>query len=188
VIFQQSYTVYMTMVMIPYTRSSWRVKALLVFIISAFWVQSWAWFSITGLLIADVVHKMSFKTKAQAGIPGFKTSYRFPTWIACALVMLVGFILQYLWTTWRLEYRNVLLEQHAGLHYLGGLNDKYDIHQPQARDDNYLILVGLLGLVETYVILQWVLSSRVLVYLGRRALSKFCTSNSLLEIQNGNEN
>jgi hypothetical protein len=102
--------------------------------------------------------------------------------------MLVGFILQYLWTAWRPEYRNVLLEGHAGLYYSGGLNYKYDIHQPQARDDNYLILVGLLGLVETYDILQWVLSSRVLVYLGRRALSKFCTPNSVFEIQNGNEN
>ncbi|PMD43934.1 hypothetical protein L207DRAFT_552371 [Hyaloscypha variabilis F] len=173
VIFQQSYTVYMTMVIIPYTRSSWRVKALLVFILSAFWVQSWAWFSITGLLIADMVHNMSFKTKAQAGIP-----------IACALVMLVGFILQYLWTAWRPEYRNVLLEGHAGLYYSGGLNYKYDIHQPQARDDNYLILVGLLGLVETYDILQWVLSSRVLVYLGRRALTGIKVWLHLTETRN----
>ena len=54
----------MTQVIIPYTRSSWRVKAYLVFILTAFWVQSWAWFSITGLLIADVVHNMDFKAKA----------------------------------------------------------------------------------------------------------------------------
>jgi hypothetical protein len=173
VIFQQSYTVYMTMVIIPYTRPSWRVKALLIFILSAFWVQSWAWFSITGLLISDMVHNMDFKSKARAGIPIFKLHLILPTWAACGVIMAAGLILQYLYTAWRPEYQNVLLEGHAGLYYSGGLNYKYDIHQPQARDDNYLILVGLLVLVETYEVLQWVLGSKVLVYLGRRALSEF---------------
>jgi hypothetical protein len=58
VLFQQSYTVYITMVIIPYTRTSWRVKAMLAFILAAFWVQSWAWYSISGLLIADAVLNM----------------------------------------------------------------------------------------------------------------------------------
>jgi hypothetical protein len=172
VIYQQSYTVYMAQVIIPYTLPSWRIKALLLFIFSAFWVQSWAWFSITGLLFADMVHNVSFKTKAQSGIPipFFRT--RFLTWIACALVMLAGFVMQYLWTAWRLEYQNVMLEGHAGLYYSGGLIYKYDVHQPQARDDNYLIMVGMLPLVETYDVWQWILSTPALVYLGRRALSE----------------
>jgi len=89
--------------------------------------------------------------------------------------MVAGMVLQYLWTAWRPEYQNVLLEGHAGLYYSGGLNYKYDIHQPQARDDNYLILVGLLGLVETYDMSQWILSFRIFVYMGRRAMSKSCT-------------
>jgi hypothetical protein len=184
VIFQQSYTVYMAMVVIPYTRSSWRVKVLLIFILSAFWVQSWAWFSITGLLISDMVHNMDFKSKARAGVPIFKTNYSLPTCVACILVMAAGLVLQYLYTAWRPGYQNVLSEGHAGLYYSGGLNYKYDIHQPQGRDDNYLILVGLLVLVETYEVLQWVLESKVLVYLGRRALSE---SSSLvtLELERG---
>jgi hypothetical protein len=137
-----------------------------------FWVQSWAWFSITGLLFADMVHNVSFKIKAQSGIPIPFFQTRFPTWITCALVMLAGFVMQYLWTAWRPEYQNVMLEGHAGLYYSGGLNYKYDVHQLQARDDNYLILVGMLGLVETYDVLQWILSTPVLVYLGRRTLSE----------------
>jgi hypothetical protein len=87
--------------------------------------------------------------------------------------------MQYLWTAWRPEYQNVLLEGHAGLYYSGGLNYKYDIHQPQARDDNYLILVGLLALVEAYETLQWVLGCAILVYVGRRALSEFPHSHYL---------
>jgi hypothetical protein len=58
----------MTMVIIPYTRRSWRVKGALLFIITAWWVQSWAWYSITGLLFADMATNMDFKVKAQRGI------------------------------------------------------------------------------------------------------------------------
>jgi hypothetical protein len=66
--FQQSYTVYMTMIIVPYTRASWRVKALLVFIITAWWVQSWAWYSVSGLLLADMVLNMELQTKCRTGI------------------------------------------------------------------------------------------------------------------------
>lgn len=63
-----SFTVYMTMVIIPYTRRSWRVKGAVFFVITAFWVQSWAWYSITGLALADAATNMNFKVKAQRGI------------------------------------------------------------------------------------------------------------------------
>ena len=36
VLFQQSYTVYITMIIVPNTRTSWRVKAMLAFIVAAF--------------------------------------------------------------------------------------------------------------------------------------------------------
>lgn len=58
----------MTMVIIPYTRPSWRVKAALFFIITAWWVQSWAWYSITGLFLADMTTNMDFKAKSRRGI------------------------------------------------------------------------------------------------------------------------
>jgi hypothetical protein len=58
----------MTMVIIPYTRRSWRVKGALFFIITAWWVQSWAWYSITGLLFADMATNMDFKVNSQRGI------------------------------------------------------------------------------------------------------------------------
>ena len=83
-IYQQSYTIYVTMIIIPYTRNKWRVQGSFFFIITAWWVQSWAWFSITGLLISDMVMNMDFKAKAQRGIPiwGLPEDARpgFPAW------------------------------------------------------------------------------------------------------------
>ncbi|KAI9839457.1 MAG: hypothetical protein M1819_002082 [Sarea resinae] len=172
VIYQQSYTIYISMIIIPFTRNSWRVKAWILYIITAWWVQSWAWYSITGLALADMVMNMGFKEKARRGIPIWR-SIRCPVWIPYSIIMAAGLIMQYLWVAWRPQYENRELRIHTGEYYTGGLNNQYDINQPQARDDNYLVLVGLFLFLETYDVLQWILSNRFFLYLGTRSLSYF---------------
>ena len=66
--------------------------------------------------------------------------------------MAAWYLMQYIWVAWRPEYQNVELKGHAGLYYTGGLNSDYDLHQPQARDDNFLILSGFMFLLESYYI------------------------------------
>lgn len=180
VLTRSSFTVYMTMVIIPYTRRSWRVKGALFFIITAWWVQSWAWYSITGLLLADMAANMDFKAKAQRGIKVWR-SIRCPSYVAYGAILAAGLVMQYLWAAWRPEYRDEELIAHGGLYYTGGLNEDFDVKQPQARDDNYLVLLGFLLCVETSDIVQWALANPLFVYLGRRSLSKSypCVSSSL---------
>ncbi|OAK99236.1 hypothetical protein IQ06DRAFT_355958 [Phaeosphaeriaceae sp. SRC1lsM3a] len=170
VIYQQSFTVYMTMVIIPYTRRSWRVKGALFFIITAWWVQSWAWYSITGMLLADMAVNMDFKTKAQRGIKIYRSIY-LPSYVPYTLIFAAGVIMKYIWAAWRPEYRNHEIIAHGGLYYTGGLNEDFDVKQPQARDDNYLVLLGYFLFIETSDILQWALANPLFVYLGRRSLS-----------------
>ena len=177
VIYAQSYTVYMTMALIPYTRSRWRVQAFPLFIITAWWVQSWAWYTITGLLFADAVVNMDFKAKAQRGIPVWRTSLRIPTWIISGILLAAGLVMQYLWTAWRPSMGNVELIGHSGLYSTGGLNHEYNTIDTQARDDNYVLLVGVMLFVETFDILQRILATPLLVYLGSRSLSKFIPSS-----------
>jgi hypothetical protein len=176
VIYTQSYTVFMTMVIIPYTRKSWRVKSLCLFIVTAWWVQSWAWYSITGMLIADLVMTMDFKGASARGIPVtvpfVNRTYRIPGWIPSGLLMLVGTMMMYLWTAWKPEEVNAELIAHTGLYYTGGLNDEWVINQPQARDDNYIFLVGFFLLLESSNFLQWAFSNPLFTYLGRRSLSE----------------
>ncbi|OAL42977.1 hypothetical protein IQ07DRAFT_525281, partial [Pyrenochaeta sp. DS3sAY3a] len=181
VIYQQSFTIYMTMVIIPYTRRSWRVKGAFFFIITAWWVQSWAWYSITGLLLADMTINMDFKAKAKRGIKiQVYRSIRLPAFIPYTIILASGLVMQYLWAAWRPEYRNEEIVAHGGLYYTGGLNEDFDVKQPQARDDNYLVLLGLFLFVESSDILQWILSNRLFVYLGRRSLSFFLTQNLII--------
>jgi hypothetical protein len=95
-----------------------------------------------------------------------------PSYVAYFMIFAAGVIMQYLWAAWRPEYRNHEIVAHGGLYYTGGLNEDFDVKQPQARDDNYLVLLSLLLTVETSDVLQWALSNPLFVYLGRRSLSE----------------
>jgi hypothetical protein len=173
VLFQQSYTVYMTMTIVPYTRASWRVKALLGFIAGAFWVQSWAWYSVSGLLITDAVLNMDLKHKSRRGFALGKV--RVPMWPLYALLVVGGFVLQFLFIAWRPALRDKELYGHTGLYTTGNLNEEVDAEQPLARVDNYLIMIGTMLLIETFELPQKVLASRPFVALGRRSFSECFT-------------
>ncbi|KAF2141710.1 uncharacterized protein K452DRAFT_287665 [Aplosporella prunicola CBS 121167] len=182
-IFQQSYTVYMTMVCIPYTRNSWRVKAFIAMILTAWWVQSWAWYSVTGLLLADVVDNMDFRTKAKQGVfvplPG-RRQLRIPSWLFYAAILLAGLIMEYIWVAWRPQFAGAELKAHTGLYNAGSLNAELDLTQPQARDDNYLLILGFMLVIETSEMLQWVFSNRFLMYLGRRSFSYYLVTPTIV--------
>jgi hypothetical protein len=183
-VYIQSYTVYMTMIIIPYTRKKWRVQGALFFVISAWWVQSWAWYTISGLLFCDMVMTMDFQGSAQRGIPitiphrrfrradGTPRPLRLPVWVPAGFCIGAGFFMQFIWTAWRPDLFDKEYEYHSGLYYTAGLNYEYPTHHTFARDDIYLILIGFFTLLETYSILQRIFQNKFLVYLGRRSLSK----------------
>lgn len=178
-IFQQSYTVYLCMVVIPYTRKEWRVVGGTIMILTAWWTQSWAWYSITGLLLADAVMNMDFKARSNEGIPigrwvGFKKfeHFMFPSWIVYGILCAAGLLMQYLWTAWRPDLVNAEVRIHTGEYYTGGLNTTQAPGQPAARDDNYVFLLGFFLFLESSNFLQIIFRNPVFVYLGKRSFSK----------------
>ena len=80
--------------------------------------------------------------------------------------------MQYLWTDWRPRYENKELLAHASLYNPDVLNTRLNSKEPQARDDNYLILIGFHLLLEYSSLLQTIFQNPFFVYLGRRSLSK----------------
>ncbi|RMZ86061.1 hypothetical protein DV737_g3, partial [Chaetothyriales sp. CBS 132003] len=160
VLYSQSYTVYITMIIIPYTRPKWRVQAAIFFVITAWWVQSWAWFTITGLLVCDMVMNMDWKDKAQRGIPlrlptggpGNRGAreIRVPVWIPAVFCIVMGLLMQFLWTAWRPDLLDAEYFVHTDIYNTGGLNYDYKESHTMARADNYLYVVGLFILLETY--------------------------------------
>ena len=99
-------------------------------------------------------------------------SIHIPSYIPFTIIFAAGVVMQYLWAAWRPEYRNEEIIAHGGLYYTGGLNEDFDVKQPQARDDNYLVLLGFFLFIESSDLLHWVFSNPLFVYLGRRSLSK----------------
>ena len=171
VIYAQSYTVYLTMVITPYTRDAWRAKGYLCFILSAWWVQSWAWYSVTGLLLTDAVINMGYAEKAKHGMKIWRT-VRCPMWVASIVLMAAGLAMQFLWTDWRPQYKDKELLAHAGRYDTGGLNTDIDPKEPEARDDDYLLIVGFHLLLECSTFVQKIFRNPFFKYLGRRSLSK----------------
>lgn len=187
-VFQQSYTVYMAMVIIPYTRARWRVIGAFAFILTAWWVYSWAWYSISGLLIADAVMNMGLT-------PGGTGSYftvgrlQVPFWVLGGLCMVAGFIMQFVWTAARPDLQNAELFYHTGIYTTGGLNTDVDVTAAQIRADCYLIIMGFSLILETSSTLQSGFRSKFLLFLGRRSLSMplrlyiTCSSGKLIILQ-----
>ncbi|KAF2861981.1 hypothetical protein K470DRAFT_269501 [Piedraia hortae CBS 480.64] len=165
VIFQQSYTVFMAVAIIPYTRNSWRLKGALVFILAAWWVYSWAWFSVTGLLFADLVVNYNFKAIAQM--------HRLETYAAGATCLIAGFTMQFLWVAAWPELYTAEIKYHTGVYQTGGLWLWNDATAPLLRADDYLVIVGFNLLLESTDVLQRIFRSRALVFIGKRSFSYF---------------
>ena len=172
VVYQQSFTVFMVMVAVPYTRAQWRWKMALAFIMSAWWVQSWAWYSVTGMFLADAVAHMDFRARARAGIkiPAVRR-WRLPAWVPAAAALLAGLAMQYVWTAARPDLASAELHAHTSLYTSDDLVSTFDPRQPQARADNYLVIVSWMVLLEMFAPPRAMMENRVFVYLGTRSLS-----------------
>jgi len=166
VIFQQSYTFYTTMVVIPYTRRNWCIWGASCFILTAWWVYSWAFFSIAGLLFADLVTNMDFRRTCQSILVW--------TYAVAAICLVSGFTMQFLWVTARPDLYTAEIDYHTGIYNTGGLYNWNDATDPQLRADNFLVVVGFFLLLESTDILQNVLCQSALVYVGMRSYSEWC--------------
>jgi hypothetical protein len=161
VIYTQSYTVYLAAVIIPYTRPKWRLYAWTFFILTAWWVQSWAWYSISGLLLADAAIHMQLRDHMVRGMSlGDKRRalvVRIPGWVLGVFLLLAGGTLQFFWKEWRPTYSS----------------SQSDVAQPQAREDDFLLVMGVMVLFESLPWLRRLMGNRVFVAIGKRSLSKY---------------
>ncbi|CAD0094269.1 unnamed protein product [Aureobasidium vineae] len=172
-VYLQSYTVYIFMVVLPYSRPSWHVTGLLMFAFGSWWFNSWGWYSATGLFLADVAVNPPLRTAMFRGYSNESGSVRMPYWSLAVLMLGIGTGLKYMWTA-GLDNLYWSGESHAHpARYLGGSSFGYfDGTQPYPRMDNWLVIVGILLLVEFSEVTKSILSSKPLKTVGRRSLSK----------------
>ena len=170
-IYYQSYTVYMLMVLLPYTRSRWHTQGLALFTFGSFWLESWGWYSAAGLLLADFATDKSLQAQLRHGF-SVVSDIRCPPFISATVLIMAGLAMKYTWTALP-QYSNSELTLHPFFH----LSDytttaTFDSADPYPRVDDFLIIIGILILVETLDIAKSMLSTRPLLLLGERSLSK----------------
>jgi hypothetical protein len=184
-IYQQSFTVFICMIAEPYTRPNWRWKFGFLFIATAWWVDSWAWHTISGLLLADAVKNMALREKLVAGFSGtFRIprtkrlrNWHIPGWVVPALALLAGLMMQFVWAAAVPSEANGEIEAHSGIYNHGDLNAGWKRKEPQQRVDDWLVILGTLMLLERFATLRFVLDNPVLKFLGTRSLSMLYPSS-----------
>lgn len=171
VVYYQGWTVYILMVVLPFTRASGHLPGLALFALGSFWYASWGWYSATGLMLADMAANPAVSSKLRPGVR-IKGDLRIPLWAIAAVAVMVGLALKYAFVILP-QYENSLLVLHPFLD-LSETTDKtqYVAEGPYPRLDDWLVVTGILGLVETVPKAQSVLSNGALTLLGERAFSK----------------
>ncbi|KAK3046136.1 hypothetical protein LTR09_012362 [Extremus antarcticus] len=170
-IYYQGYTVYMLMVILPFTRARWHPQALALFALGSFWLESWGWYSVAGLLLADFSTDGSIK----AGFGhGFKIAgdIRFAPSMSATVLIVAGLAIKYAWAAVP-QYSNAELILHPTFHLSTGTTVKnFDKANPYPRVDDFLVIVGVLLFVEMSDSAKSLLSTRPLLWLGERSLSE----------------
>jgi len=170
-IYQQSWTVYFLMIILPYTRATWHWQFLALFSLGAFWMDSWGWYDASAVLLADYVINPELRARFDEGLT-ITDNWKIPYALPGAAMTGVGFAMKYVWTALP-QYIDKELVLHPFLDLSENTNRAaFAAADPFARVDNGLVIFGILLLVETTVLLQNLLSARWLVELGKRSLSK----------------
>ncbi|KAF1354770.1 hypothetical protein BDV97DRAFT_289731 [Delphinella strobiligena] len=181
-IYSQSYTVYISMVVLPFTRPGWHLEFFLLFSLGSFWFNSWGWLSSAGLFVADLSINPTLRARLRSGAR-VSENFSFPYWILAALSVMVGLALKYIWTAALPQYANRELILHPALDGLSsndGTWQEYDTSYPYPRLDNYLVILGVLVTVEMSDLFKKLLCAEALMFLGRRSMSLFVASTLLI--------
>lgn len=179
IVYQESFTVYMLMLMFPYMTRGSKFYGMLAFIVVAWWLNSWAWYGVTGLLFAEGVTNLKFMETAKHGLPLPKTSKRLSTYWAAGFFLAIGIVLKYVYEVAAPNHINDELIVHTPI-YGGGLNRDYDVNEPQQRVSSWFVVVGALMFIEMNVVAQKIFSNPLFRYLGRISFSWFLTQSCII--------
>lgn len=172
-IYQQSWTVYFLMLLLPYTREGWHIQGLCLFALGSFWMNSWGWYDATALLLADYVITAKLKTHLQEGLK-IGEYWKLPFAVPAVLMAASGIAFKYCWTIFP-QYTNKMLVLHPYLDLAENTSRASFVGADPfyPRLDDYLVIFGLLLLVETTTWTRKWLAAKWLVWLGKRSLSEY---------------
>ncbi|PPJ50464.1 hypothetical protein CBER1_06749 [Cercospora berteroae] len=167
-----SYTVYFLMVILPFTRPKWHISGLGLFAFGSFWMGYWGWYSVTGLIFADLAVNVTLKAELKAGLK-VRDDWRIPYAAIVPMLVGVGIAFKYAFIV-RPQYTDKLLVLHPYLDISSRYSPSTTVEAgPYARLDDWFVITGILLAVELFENAQYYLSFKPLVYVGERSFSIF---------------
>lgn len=159
------------MVILPFTRPKWHIQGLGLFALGSFWMAYWGWYSVTGLLFADIAINNVLKSEFKAGFK-VRSDWRVPYWAFAIASFAIGIAFKYAFIV-RPRYTDNLLVLHPYL----DLSERYSTQTvvddgPYARIDDWFVIVGIMIAVELFETVQYLLSFKPIVWLGERSFSE----------------
>ena len=169
-IYQQSWTVYFLMIILPYTRISWHRQFLALFALGSWWMNSWGYYSASALLLADYVIHPELR-KRMGDDMSITENGTVPHAVLPIIMITLGWAMKVVWAAFP-QHIDAELVLHPYLDLAENTTRaQFAVADPYPRLDNYLVIFGILLLMETSSRLRNALSAKWLVFLGVRSLS-----------------
>lgn len=161
------------MVILPFTRPKWHLSGIGLFGLGSFWMGYWGWYSVTGLIFADIAINSTLRQELKLGLK-VREDWRVPYMAIAPFFFGIGVAFKYAFTI-RPQFVNKLLVLHPYLDISTGHSPTAVVENgPYARIDDWFVILGILLAVELSDKAKHVLMFRPLVYLGERSFSKSC--------------
>ncbi len=176
IIFQQTYTCITAAYLLPYGALRPKLLGGIFFILLCFWTGSWAWYSLSGLALAEfaiVYVPMLPASGIRIGQAHSRRAFHVPYWLPGLALTALGILLKYLWASFP-NRRNDEYWAHADLNN-GNLVKPYlnSALTPYPRIDDWCVVVGFLYTLEVAPLLQKITANFPLVHLGRLAFGQY---------------
>lgn len=159
------------MVILPFTRPKWHLSGIGLFGLGSFWMGYWGWYSVTGLIFADIAIHPALRQELKLGFK-VREDWRIPYMTIAPFFFGIGIAFKYAFVV-RPQFVNKLLVLHPYLDISTRYSPSTVVENgPYARIDDWFVIVGILLAVELSAKAQHILTFRPLVYLGERSFSK----------------
>ncbi|CAD6893332.1 unnamed protein product [Tilletia controversa] len=153
-VFMQSFTCYTFSYMLPFVLTKHKFWSLGIFTLATWWLGIWAWYSLTGLMIAELVVAYDLPAIAQYGIPIGVPAFinkakkvHLASWLPPLVLLVLGVTLKYLWVFFP-DRKNDEIIWHFNK-FTGGLNHDFPIYQIAfPRLDDWFVCTGAFFLLE----------------------------------------
>ncbi|KAK0530706.1 hypothetical protein OC834_003226, partial [Tilletia horrida] len=184
-VFMQSFSCYTFAYMMPFVLTKHKFWSLTIFGVATYWLGLWAWYSLTGLLLAELVVAYDLPGIAQQGIPipvpafiSKSKRVRMNAYLPPFTLLCLGITLKYLWVFFPdRKYDEIIWHFNKNT---GGLNHDFNVFTTAyPRLDDWFLCAGAMYLIEMSHFVRLMFDNFILKAFARISFPLFLLSGTI---------